>query len=49
MTSSTDALDTNTSGNHLEMTPLISQAKDSVITLHYVIYFFSVGGEGLGL
>jgi hypothetical protein len=23
-------------GNNLEMTPLISQAKDSVITLHYV-------------
>jgi len=29
------------SGNNLEMSPLITQAKDSVITLHYVRYLFS--------
>jgi hypothetical protein len=30
------------SGNNLEMTPLISQAKDSVITLHYVSEMFHI-------
>jgi hypothetical protein len=38
--SSTDGLDGLHSGNNLEMTPLISQAKDTVITLHYVGFLY---------